>query len=794
MLVVWVLAVIAHTLCAQTLSEVPFRTVEAFWSFRDGLDDWAPSSTATMEAEVNVDDGLLHGSVLGGAAFIDSPLLEVDVDDRHYIVVRMAYDGSCNLGSVVLERGSPVSTFTNRKAPFKDPVTMTFPTTSDGKQHVYYVPIYTQTQETITRIRLVPCARGAREGQSFNVDWIMLAKAPTITKVRGCIDQYSATRGSPPAANVSLVMTKTNGVHPVFATRFGPLSLPYATTYNCFPNDTVTIQGRNFGDAALVRINGRPCAEPHAQAPMLARDAFQEELLTCTLPLNPSGTPLVVTVINDAYRGLRFDGPMVAYAQPINLTAAPTLSNVAAHAIDVTWAPPGDLWQSLATTGYLVAWSSSSGAGSFVVGNVTTTTLQPLAANTTYNVTVTAIVENQRTAPWQAVDMYGRRAMDGSGIVGLPSPVAGPSVKTLLHDFEFSSFPARVILNNSATYPYTTLGPTGDAGGQGAFGLVLLGHANVPGLAMSTRADLPQVENCNDTSVCCDSTANGTCQLTCAALPARASPTASLTGIRNSSAVAVPVALPSLPACGPALRLTGSAPFLTGAAWYPRPQTVREGFATMFTFRISNPSFHCKFMDDVATYCRSRGGDGFAFVLQNVDETVIGRGGSGLGYDGLLNALSIEFDTCRYNPELLDAYENHVSVHTRGAATAASAHHSFSLGATTQVPDLTDGVHTVTIQYLPTLTPAMVFANHFQPSAYISQLFASSTMDWSTIGVGCLSVEVDGLVVLSVPIHLDATLQLTAGRAFVGFTAATGADTWQVHDVLSWAFDSWRLI
>ena len=42
----------------------------------------------------------------------------------------------------------------------------------------------------------------------------------------------------------------------------------------------------------------------------------------------------------------------------------------------------------------------------------------------------------------------------------------------------------------------------------------------------------------------------------------------------------------------------------------------------------------------------------------------MGGEGSGLGYDGLPNTLSIELDTY-FNFELLDPYENHISVHTQ---------------------------------------------------------------------------------------------------------------------------------
>ena len=47
-------------------------------------------------------------------------------------------------------------------------------------------------------------------------------------------------------------------------------------------------------------------------------------------------------------------------------------------------------------------------------------------------------------------------------------------------------------------------------------------------------------------------------------------------------------------------------------------------------------------MDDVNTYCRSRGADGLAFVMQNVSEVALGNSGSGLGYAGIFNALAVE--------------------------------------------------------------------------------------------------------------------------------------------------------
>ena len=103
----------------------------------------------------------------------------------------------------------------------------------------------------------------------------------------------------------------------------------------------------------------------------------------------------------------------------------------------------------------------------------------------------------------------------------------------------------------------------------------------------------------------------------------------------------------------------------------------------------------------------------------------LGQPASGMGFVGIKNAIAVEFDTF-YNPEQLDPWENHVAVVTRGWRDPISSNHSYELGHATQydcracllhsqssinvstvccrsaVPDLTDGIITVRIQYTPT--------------------------------------------------------------------------------------------
>lgn len=261
----------------------------------------------------------------------------------------------------------------------------------------------------------------------------------------------------------------------------------------------------------------------------------------------------------------------------------------------------------------------------------------------------------------------------------------------------------------------------------------------------------------------------------------------------DKSARTQPVNAPPITsACGTALRLTASQSFLTGAAWYPRQMNVREGFTTTFSFQATNPSAVCRVMHNVHTNCRSRGGDGFAFVIQNdaQQELALGAGGMALGYGGLTNALAIEFDTW-FNPELLDVYENHISVHVSGVEGTVQPNHTYSLGATSNLPDLTKDVHTVRITYKPNVDETMLFDEAFTASTLASDFF--STNAWRS-GVGLLAVYLDDLnsPVLIVPLRIENTLELFHGRAWVGFTGATGANAWQTLDVLSWSFDSLR--
>jgi Tol biopolymer transport system component len=193
------------------------------------------------------------------------------------------------------------------------------------------------------------------------------------------------------------------------------------------------------------------------------------------------------------------------------------------------------------------------------------------------------------------------------------------------------------------------------------------------------------------------------------------------------------------------LRLTRAAGGQVGSAWTSTKQRVVDGFAATFQFQITE-------LDTVG----SPGGDGFAFVVQNSGVHALGGGGGDLGYGGMPNSLAVEFDTWPNN-EWKDPNDNHISIHTRGTAEN-DANESASIAGTTAIPNLSDGqVHTAVVLYTPAAG-------------------------------GYLQVVLDNREVLRARVNLATRLALDNGRAYLGWTAATGA-AWENHDITFYQFD-----
>jgi hypothetical protein len=183
-----------------------------------------------------------------------------------------------------------------------------------------------------------------------------------------------------------------------------------------------------------------------------------------------------------------------------------------------------------------------------------------------------------------------------------------------------------------------------------------------------------------------------------------------------------------------------------GAAWFRFPQVVAGAFITDFDFRFHNP--------------QNTGADGMAFVIQNSAAGVgaIGGSGAGLGYDGIENSVVVEFDTWDNGPGAGDPNGNHIAIHTAGTGVN-HALPGTQLAVGTVPPLQDDRVHHARVDYSPQS--------------------------------GLMRVFLDDLAtpIAQTPINLATTLNLNAGRAFVGFTASTGGAAEQ-HEVWNWSFRS----
>jgi hypothetical protein len=201
------------------------------------------------------------------------------------------------------------------------------------------------------------------------------------------------------------------------------------------------------------------------------------------------------------------------------------------------------------------------------------------------------------------------------------------------------------------------------------------------------------------------------------------------------------------------LRLTRNLGSLRGAAWMTAKQRVSRGFITTFRFRISPRSTS----PDV-------GSDGLAFVVQDESVTAIGSGGGGIGYGtldavpGIRRSLAVEIDTFQ-NFEFPEPNGNHIAVHTRGIEPNSPAPDGMLALFSPSVNLSNAAVHTLTVRYVP----------------------------------GQLTVFLDAIrdPVLTVPVNLTningASILDAQGRAWVGFTAATGGRA-EYHDIRLWQF------
>lgn len=177
--------------------------------------------------------------------------------------------------------------------------------------------------------------------------------------------------------------------------------------------------------------------------------------------------------------------------------------------------------------------------------------------------------------------------------------------------------------------------------------------------------------------------------------------------------------------------LTGNGPFQLGAAYLRDRQTVRNGFDIQFEYTIGPP---------VIT---SAAGEGMSLILQNQGAGAVGSPGSGLGVNGLRNALAISIRT---GPSQ--------SIDVRAASGATGI--SFSAAPLASAP----------------VTAAML---HDGPAVVGGEIAGNLRVRYFG---GLLSVRLNGDALLSMPINLESfngqSILDGTGSTYIGFAAATG--------------------
>ncbi|MDX2269003.1 MAG: L-type lectin-domain containing protein [Bryobacter sp.] len=205
---------------------------------------------------------------------------------------------------------------------------------------------------------------------------------------------------------------------------------------------------------------------------------------------------------------------------------------------------------------------------------------------------------------------------------------------------------------------------------------------------------------------------------------------------------------------GEALRLTPPRENQAGAAWRRDKVSVREGFETRFRFRIRESGG------------LGGGADGLAFVMQNSGPYALaGRGGAGgfavegpgmrgkrrkeIGY-----SLAVFFDTFE-NQEMQDPPVDSVGLYSFGRPKKAKWPPP-RLGVSPPLEQelKVGGEHEARIRFAPPV----------------------------------LTVSLDGEEAFRTTVDIGQVAD-AEGKAWVGFTAATGAG-WGAHEILDWAFES----
>jgi hypothetical protein len=191
------------------------------------------------------------------------------------------------------------------------------------------------------------------------------------------------------------------------------------------------------------------------------------------------------------------------------------------------------------------------------------------------------------------------------------------------------------------------------------------------------------------------------------------------------------------------LRLTDSAFSQSGSAFSnTKISLTNNSFSTAFSFQISAPAG--------ISDGDGQGADGLTFTIQTVSNTTGGAGG-GIGYQGILKSVAVEFDTYD-NGEISG---NHVAIDTNG-----NLNNLFATNIPTRMNNGNVWYSWIDYDNTSHLLEVRISQNSTRP---VAALIATTTIDVAAI--------------------------LGSNEAYVGFTSGTGS-AYGNHDILSWQFNN----
>lgn len=192
------------------------------------------------------------------------------------------------------------------------------------------------------------------------------------------------------------------------------------------------------------------------------------------------------------------------------------------------------------------------------------------------------------------------------------------------------------------------------------------------------------------------------------------------------------------------VQLTDAAEWVTGGFWYKDKVPVEHGFECSFQIYI----------DKIGGW-QNTGADGLAFVINNDPKGLsVGDPGEGIGYEGMSNALAVEFDTFDNN----EGGNNHVSIQTNGKGRL-TRFNNHSLAINHKIPQLRGKTLSIKITY----------------------------------DFRYMKVFIDNKLYIKKTVALEQLLKLDKGKAWIGFTSST-AGAYSRHRILNWKWLAKRKI